>query len=438
MAKILPINWLSIFLNRKPLLFLISFLQRLSHLTPKFPLLLLVWAFVGSHIFGNSANHTVWIEESGAVKATGSNEYGQLGLEVLRESHHPIPSKFGVVQVAGGGLHTVYLKSDGTVWAAGSNTFGQLGDGTTTDSSNPVQVTNVDGTELSGVIGISAGTAHTVYLKSDGTVWAAGKNTYGQLGDGTTTQRSNPVQVTNADGTSLSGVVGISAGLTHTVYLKSDGTVWVAGSNTSGQLGDGTTTNRSNPVQVTNADGTGLSGVVGISAGQYHTVYLKSDGTVWAAGKNDSGQLGDGTTTQRTNPVQVTNADGTGLNGVVGISTRSEHTVYLKSDGTVWAAGRNVAGQLGAGTTTDSSNPIQVTNADGTGLSGVVAISAGSSHTVYLKSDGTVWAVGWNYHGLLGDGTTTNRTNPVQVTNADGTGLSGVFGISAEPLTQYI
>ena len=116
--------------------------------------------------------------------------------------------------------------SDGTVWATGYNTNGQLGDGTTTDRTNPVQVTNGDGTELSGVIGISAGQYHTVYLKSDGTVWAAGKNTYGQLGDGTTTQRSNPVQVTNADGTGLSGVVGISASLTHTVYLKSDGTVW--------------------------------------------------------------------------------------------------------------------------------------------------------------------------------------------------------------------
>ena len=99
------------------------------------------------------------------------------------------------------------------------------------------------------------------------------------------------------------------------VYLKSDGTVWATGMNTSGQLGDGTTTQRNNPVQVKNADGSGLSGVVGITAGQNHTVYLKSDGTVWATGSNTSGQLGDGTQSQRTNPVQVKNADDTGLSG---------------------------------------------------------------------------------------------------------------------------
>ena len=186
--------------------------------------------------------------------------------------------------ISAGDSHTVYLKSDGTVWATGSNGSGQLGDGTTTNLTNPVQVTNADGSGLSGVVAVSGGYEHTVYLKSDGTVWAAGNNYYGHLGDGTTTQRNNPVQVMNADGSGLSGVVGVSAARKHTVYLKSDGTVWAAGSNGYGQLGDGTTTQRKNPVQVTNADGTGLSGVVGVSVGYYHTVYLKSDGTVWAAG----------------------------------------------------------------------------------------------------------------------------------------------------------
>ena len=410
---------------------MISLFHRLYSLAPNFPLIWLVSAFVGSHIFGNSANHTVWIEESGAVKATGSNEYGQLGLEVLRESHHPIPSKFGVVQVASGQKHSVYLMSDGTVWAAGLNSDGQLGDGTTTQRNNPVEVTNADGTRLNGVVGISAGSFHTVYLKSDGTVWAAGYNDHRQLGDGTTTQRNNPVQVKNADGTGLNGVIGISAGSNHTVFLKGDGTVLATGSNTYGQLGDGTTTQRNNPVQVTNADGTGLNGVVGISAAGYKTIYLKSDGTVWAAGYNGYGQLGDGTTTQRNNPVQVVNADGTGLSGVVGISAGFNHTVYLKGDGTVWAVGSNTYGKLEDGTTTDSSNPVQVTSADGTGLSGVVGILAARNHTVYLKSDGTVWAAGRNTYGQLGDGTTTDSSNPVQVTNADGTGLSGVVGISA-------
>ena len=167
---------------------------------------------------------------------------------------------------------------------------------------NPVQLENEDGTVFSSVIGVTTGSGHTVYLKSDGTVWATGDNWRGQLGDGTTTARKNPVQVMSADGTGLSGVVQISARGYHTLYLKSDGTVWAAGSNMAGQLGDGTTTQRTNAVQVTNADGTGVSGVMRISAGSEQAVYLKSDGTVWATGRNDFGQLGDGSTTSRSIP----------------------------------------------------------------------------------------------------------------------------------------
>ena len=123
---------------------------------------------------------------------------------------------------------------------------------------------------------------------------------------------------------------------------------------------------------------------------------------------------------------------------LVGISAGGNHTVYLKSDGTVWAAGRNFNGQLGDGTTTQGTNPVQVTNADGTGLNGVVGISAGGDRTVYLKSDGTVWAAGYNSSGQLGDGTTTDRTNRVQVKNGDGIELRGVWSAYRVFITQYI
>ena len=161
-----------------------------------------------------------------------------------------------------------------------------------TDRSIPVQVRG-----LTGITAISAGfVSHAVALKNDGTVWAWGSNGYGQLGDGTTTGRNIPVQVSD-----LTGVTAISAGDSHTVALKNDGTVWAWGLNNYCQLGDGTNTNRNTPVQVIGLRTDGIA----ISAGGLHTVALKNNGTVWAWGLNYSGQLGDGTTTDSYTPIQV-------------------------------------------------------------------------------------------------------------------------------------
>ena len=393
-----------------------------------------------SGVVGISAGeyHTVYLKGDGTVWAAGRNHFGQMGDGTTTNRTNPVPVVdgsgnllSGVVGISAGYSHTAYLKGNGTVWAVGSNTYGQLGNETTTDITNPVQVLDGLGNSLSGVVGISAAFTHTVYLKSGGTVLAAGRNDYGQLGDGTTTYRSNPIQVVDGSGNPLIGMVGVAAGSSYTVYLKGDGTVWAAGRNHFGQLGDGTTTNRTNPVQVLDESGNPLSGVVGVSAGVNHTVYLKGDGTVWAVGHNADGRLGDGTTTQRTNPVQVVDGSGNPLSGVVGISAGQHHTVYLKGDGTVWGAGGNNYGQLGDGSSTDRSNPVQVVDGSGNPLSGVVGISVGGFHTVYFKGDGTVWAVGRNNYGQLGDGTTTNRSNPVQVVDGSGNPLSGVVGISA-------
>ena len=290
--------------------------------------------------------------------------------------------------IASGINYSLFLKSDGTVWATGLNSSGQLGDGTTTNRSSAVPV-------MSGVSAISAGGSHSLFLKSDGTVWVTGLNSSGQLGDGSSTSRNTPVQV-------MSGVSAFSAGVNHSLFLKSDGTVWASGSNSYGQLGDGSSTSRNTPVQV-------MSGVSAISAGGSHSLFLKSDGIAWAAGYNYYGQLGDGSSTSRNTPVQV-------MSGVSAISAGSSHSLFLKSDGTVWASGFNGSGQLGDGSSTSRNTPVQV-------MSGVSAISAGSIHSLFLKSDGTVWASGFNGSGQLGDGTTTSRSTPVQV-------MSGVSAIS--------
>jgi alpha-tubulin suppressor-like RCC1 family protein len=198
----------------------------------------------------------------------------------------------------------------------------------------------------------------------------------------------------------------VSAGNQHTVALKSDGTVVEWGFNFS------TSTINTAPVAVA-----GLNGVTAVSTGYDHTVALKSDGTVVAWGMNTYGQLGDGTTTKSSIPIVVP-----GLSGVVAVSASQYYTVALKSDGTVVAWGWNAGNQLGDGTTINRYSPVKVL-----GLYGVTAVSAGTFHAVALKSDGTVVAWGLNNIGQLGDGTTANfRSTPVNVL-----GLSDVIAVSA-------
>ena len=249
---------------------------------------------------------------------------------------------------------------------------------------------------------ISAGTFYSVFRCSSGSAMSCGWNLQGQLGNGTNTTQPTPVAVIN-----LTGITKVSAGGNHSLFLKNDGTAWACGYNNMQQLGDGTTANKNVPTQAI-----GLSGIIEISAGQYHSLFLKNDGTVWACGQNSNGQLGIGSTANNYVTVQVP-----GLTGIIAVSSGFSHSLFLKNDGTVWACGSNLFGELGIGGTNvaNKTSPTQVV-----GLTNVIAISAGKSntcHSLFLKSDGTVWACGRNGNGQLGDGTTTNRFAPVQVQN---------------------
>ncbi|MFA6603332.1 MAG: hypothetical protein WCT10_00655, partial [Patescibacteria group bacterium] len=300
---------------------------------------------------------------------------------------------------AAGTNFSLAVKSDGTVWASGYNALGQLGDGTTTNRLTPVQVSG-----LSGVIVVGAGFNHSLAVKSDGTVWAWGSNDRKQVrGDSLAASYLTPVQVPG-----LSGVIAVTGGFYHSLALKSDGTVWAWGNNGIAQLGNASATGV--PAEVP-----GLSGVIAITAGYGHNLALKSDGTVWAWGYGNYGQLGDGTNMQRYAPAEVP-----GLSGVVDVAAGTNHSLALKSDGTVWAWGMNVAGQLGDSTLTDRWSPVQVQN-----LSGVVSIAATSSGygSFAIKSDGTVWAWG---RSLLGDGSSVLVDRPLAVQVL---GLSGVEDI---------
>jgi alpha-tubulin suppressor-like RCC1 family protein len=362
-----------------------------------------VSGLVGVAAICAGGTHTIALKSDGSLWTWGYNGYGQLGNGTMAGPLTPARVGLtGVVAISAGTYYTVVVKGDGSVWGFGSNESGQLGNGAVAQRTTPGEVSG-----LTGVTAISAGGAHTVALKGDGTVWTWGSNGQSQLGDGTDADRSTPVQVKG-----LTNASAIAGGGSHTVALKSDGTVWAWGLNLNGQVGDGTTIEwRSVPVQVS-----GLSNVIAVSAGQGHSVALKSDGTVWAWGQNSSGQLGDNTLTQRLTPVQVS-----GLTSVQAISAGGSHTVALKSDGTVWTWGSDLFGQLGIGSTDPRLTPFQVS-----GLTGMSAISAGQYHTATLKSDGTVWVWGFNRGGQLGDGTTTTRTSPVQLG-----GISSVIAVSA-------
>lgn len=181
-----------------------------------------------------------------------------------------------------GFYHTVALQRDGSLWAWGSNSAGQLGDGTTTIRRTPFRIgTGNDWAE------VEAGDSYTVAVKNDGSLWAWGENSFGQLGDGTTVRRLTPVRIGTAN-----DWVQITAGESHTLALKTDGSLWAWGSNNAGQLGDRTSTGRLTPVRI----GTGNDWTQ-ISAGRLHTVALKSDGSLWAWGGNTSGQVGSSSLT---------------------------------------------------------------------------------------------------------------------------------------------
>jgi alpha-tubulin suppressor-like RCC1 family protein len=355
--------------------------------------------------------------------AWGWNYNGQLGNGTFTDSATPVvvPGLTGITAVSAGSDFSLVLKSDGTVWDWGANYTGQLGNGKFTGSDHSF-ATAAPVKRLTGMVAISAGGEHSLALKSDGTVWDWGWNEYAQLGNGTHMDNATPAAVSG-----LTGVVAISAGQDHSLVLKSDGTVWAWGDNRFGQLGNGTFTTTTPYGIPTPAKVPGLTGIVAISAGGVHNLALKSDGTLWAWGENDFGELGNGTFTTSDPRGIAIPAVVPGLTGVTAIAGGGYHSLVLKSDGTVWAWGDNRFGQLGNGTFTPNAPYGTATPAQVPGLTGIVAIASGNTyHSLALKSDGTLWTWGDNEYGQLGNGTVTDSATPARVP-----GLTGVVTVAA-------
>jgi alpha-tubulin suppressor-like RCC1 family protein len=295
-------------------------------------------------------------------------------------------------RLSASGAHACQVNGDGTVRCWGVNRSGELGDGTTNDRSSPVSVSG-----LTNAVVVAAGGAHTCALLAGGAVRCWGLNDHGQLGDGTTTSRSSPVSVSG-----LGNAVAIAAGDLHTCALLADGTVRCWGRNDAGQLGDGTTTNRLFPVSVS-----GLSNAAAVGTGAAHTCVLLADGTARCWGQNGNGELGDGTTSSQSVPDTVI-----GLTNAGGIAGGASDSCALAAAGTAFCWGGNVHGQLGDNTTGQRLTPVAVkvfvrvaTISQLLTLGSVAQVATGGDHSCAVIGDGSLRCWGLNNNGEIGDGT---------------------------------
>ncbi|OBS51708.1 hypothetical protein A8B73_14880 [Methylosinus sp. 3S-1] len=337
----------------------------------------------------------------GGVMCWGYNEFGAVGDGTTTDRPSPVAVSGlsgGVVAITTGALHACALTVAGAVLCWGSNANGQIGDGTMTNRLTPVAVSGLS----SGVVAIAAGQFHNCALTSAGAVLCWGWDGLGQLGDGVENYYVNRLTPVGAWGLS-SGVVSITAGDNHSCAVMRGGAARCWGQNHRGQLGDGTTTERSKPVAVTGLAG----GVAAIMAGGVHTCAVTSAHAVKCWGYNYYGQVGDGTTTTRITPVAVSGLS----SGVVALAAGYGHNCALKGDGGLWCWGRNYFGQVGDRTTTHRATPVSVPGH----TRGVLAIALGGDHSCVSVGGGIVRCWGNNWHGELGDGTFKNRLAPAPI-----------------------
>lgn len=339
----------------------------------------------------------------------GLNSNGQLGVDntTTRSSPVQVGPDFNWSTGAAGAQGSVrFIKTNGAMYSWGLNNYGQLGINDVAKRSSPVQVGS-----LTTWLNVTASQYSTAAIKTDGTMWTWGNNANGQLGQNTvySNNKSSPVQVGGlANWSNVSGTIrSFSA-------IKTDGTLWSWGNNSDGQLGLNLTAgsyavNRSSPVQV----GT-QTNWASVSGGAFSVFAIKTDGTMWSWGTNNNGTLGlnIAASISRSSPVQIG-----ALTTWSKISANYYGATAIKTDGTLWAWGANFYGGVGDSTTINRSSPVQIgtmTNWASVASNGV----ASNGNSLAIKTDGTLWAWGYNDSGSLGDGTTIGRSSPVQIGSA--------------------
>ena len=339
------------------------------------------------------------------VYAWGSGGYGRLGDDSVTTKSSPVSVVGGFTdwcQVAAGAYHSTGVKRNGTAWAWGRGDYGRLGDNTVVSKRSPVSV--VGG--FTDWCQISAGWASSNAVRQNGTAWGWGNNGTGRLGDGTTTNRSSPVLVVGG----FTDWCQISSGYSHTLAVRQNGSLWAWGAAGNGALGNNSTNNTSSPVSVVG----GFTDWCQASAGGFgaanagFSVAVRQNGTAWAWGFNLAGQLGDGTTTIRSSPVSAVGEFTDWCQVSASDFYNDQFSNGVRQNGTLWSWGGNDQGQLGTNNTTSRSSPVSVVG----GFTDWCQVTAGYKNAAAVRTNGTLWSWG---NGNLGDGSNTSRSSPVSV-----------------------
>jgi alpha-tubulin suppressor-like RCC1 family protein len=334
--------------------------------------------------------------------AWGSNQFFEIGNSsgVYYSSPIQVGSLTTWKQVSGSGYTAVGVKIDGTLWSWGRNHVGQMGINNTVNYSSPVQVGSLTNWKLVATFCGYSGPSTQFAIQTNGTLWAWGDNSVGQLGIGTiaATQYSSPVQIG-----ALTNWKQVSSGAFYTAATKTDGTLWTWGTNTYGQLGNGTIVYYSSPIQVGS-----LTNWKQVACGGNFIAAIKTDGTLWTWGINTAGQLGNGTVNiYYSSPIQVGS-----LTNWQQVSC-GYNTYAIRTDGTLWGWGGDGKGQIAAADSTDHSSPIQIGS-----LNNWKQVSGGLNAFFAIKTNGTLWSCGYGVHGQLGNGTVNiNYSSPIQIGN---------------------
>lgn len=379
--------------------------------------------------------HSLALKKDGSLWAWGSNLSGQVGDGTNTSKSSPLNIAAGRwICISAGSDHSMAIKEDGTLWAWGNNGSGRLGDGSTTNRNLPVKIGNDSDWQS-----VTAGSSHTLAIKKNGTLWAWGSGTSGQLGNGTSSSSSSPLQVGNA-----TDWKAVAAGGGTCLAIKQNGTLWTWGFNGNGQLGNGTTSTQYNPAQI-GSD----SDWVSVAASFNHSAALKIDGSVWTWGRNYEAQIGNGNLINQLQPVKISRqgeawstlalgpTGGAGLldSGVImawgdasgytgknvrqltravepenwaNVSHTNAHTLLTKDDGSLWAFGYNIYGQIGNNNSI-SQDLIRI------GSSNWSKIATGQNYSAGIQQNGSLWAWGYNLYGQIGDASTTTRHSPVPI-----------------------